>query len=459
MKPIIIFSFLLFFILSCVTQTSDSEASVMADKPLVVGNDIFSLNMVMEELFLESEEINDTYKIDISYLGKPDPSVSYPVVYITDGNWRRNDHKYVHYLNAMGIIPPVIAVGIGYPQNYYPNEIRERDLFQAQDEFYSFITEQVIPFVEAKYNCDPAQRIYFGASLGGCFGTYIFLKNSLSQDDTFSSFICSSSWLRTNEISQLEQALAVSGLDVPYNLYMTYGADEEYYNFEMPNMAFFDLIDLQDYKDLNFIHYKNPGKDHYTNTRPTLADGLKLFLGQGPYKGIGFIDLSKNTVNYDFTAGSQIYDWFYDISTEHLAVNELALAPPHDTFIDRDAGAMIATCEFTREKRAGIIGTVFDHFEDLSEKNFTFTLHIPGELANKGLKIKYYFFSTYNWKMDIIDPGFPVQGGWNTFMFKLQNDNIKGDTSLIRGLGLILELPESTAEWKGNIYTANVSWE
>ncbi|MEM9495515.1 MAG: alpha/beta hydrolase-fold protein [Pseudomonadota bacterium] len=126
----------------------------------------------------------------------------YPVIYTTDAVW----HMEMLSGATEYLMPNVILVGISWQtdlgleeafasrfRDYTVVEYKDRD-DQAQyqggqaSKHLVFIKDGVIPYVESKYRADPAQRTYFGYSLGGAFGAYVLL----AAPDTFKNYVLGS---------------------------------------------------------------------------------------------------------------------------------------------------------------------------------------------------------------------------------------------------------------------------
>ena len=89
---------------------------------------------------------------------------------MTDGQWRRNSLKYIHYLTYKKIIPPVIAVNIGYPEESSPGvpidygQARIKDFITDPDRFRNVLGKGILPLVESKYSVNPNRRFLIGIS-------------------------------------------------------------------------------------------------------------------------------------------------------------------------------------------------------------------------------------------------------------------------------------------------------
>jgi hypothetical protein len=437
------------------------QTSVPASqKPITVTADIYKLSMMMEEYVIHSDVIGDDIKVDISYLEGIKTKSPRPSVYITDGNWHRKNHKYIHSMSTLNAIPQMLAIGVGYPQGYEFGKIRWRDLWNSPEAFLRCLKTEVIPFVEKRFPADPAKRILFGGSLGGSFILSSFLNNAASNDATFSGFIGSSSYLINSNHFLLATKLAEKQRQVPFNLFLTYGGNEGVADYKISNKKIFSLIEKPHYEGLNFIYCENPGKDHYSNTRATFADGIKLFLGTEEYKGIGFQDITATTVRYNFSAPVQVFDWFYDRYPEYGAFSTLAFNTDN-TDSTGDKGCMKAVCDFTKSDiAAGALGTVFDHTEDLANSTIEFNVCIPEALANRNYSIRFYIQSTPTpefWTDE--SPALAIQkSGWNRFAFTWNKTKLKGNARLTREVGIIIQREKGAPAWAGDIYFDEIKW-
>lgn len=168
----------------------------------------------------------------------------YRVIYTTDA--------VVHMDMLSGatefLMPDVILVGISYQKNHAladerANASRFRDYsveefdnpeIQARfqggqaDNHLSFIRDQIIPHIEENYRTDPAERTYFGYSLGGAFGGHIVL----SEPETFKNYVLGSpSFGRNNSrvdyFKSLEASTAGGQQPTEINVLLTIGGLEE----------------------------------------------------------------------------------------------------------------------------------------------------------------------------------------------------------------------------------------
>ncbi|MDO6524692.1 alpha/beta hydrolase-fold protein [Motilimonas sp. 1_MG-2023] len=123
---------------------------------------------------LDSTEIassitNITYKLDIyvpvEYQAGGAPL---PVIYASDGQWRSNSYKGI--LESSGVSAVLVAIHEG------PKSRRNIDyLTPGVYDYYEFLTQELIPFVESEYSVLPTNRTLVGHSYGGAMSFYSML--------------------------------------------------------------------------------------------------------------------------------------------------------------------------------------------------------------------------------------------------------------------------------------------
>jgi len=156
-------------------------------------------------------------------------ATKYPVFYITDA------HENLKLLSGASgfLMEDVILVGISYQKNVDRLASRFRDYTPAYytingyktgnaDNFFNFIRNDVIKYVEDNYRTIPEQRTYFGFSIGGLFGTHILL----TQPDTFQNYILGSPAIYNKKHSTYYQTAYNSALKrnkSNINVFVSYG--------------------------------------------------------------------------------------------------------------------------------------------------------------------------------------------------------------------------------------------
>jgi predicted alpha/beta superfamily hydrolase len=188
------------------------------------GDDLVHFPRVETHL-ISSHHVAQTFKIQVALPPRRQSEVTrLPVIYLTDGNLVFNLFKEISsLLQTMGIhpFPSFILVGISYPSEaqYAGTFLRMRDfttldhprvdkrsarslfpiegILTAEDgtkdhggaeDFLRFIGDELIPFIDEKYQTIPGDRTYVGHSGGGFLG----LLALFTQSRMFRNYVISS---------------------------------------------------------------------------------------------------------------------------------------------------------------------------------------------------------------------------------------------------------------------------
>ena len=200
-------------------------------------------------LQLHSDFVKDTYSI---FIKKPkgydkEPDRKYTTIYLLDANvYFDMVAAMVDTYNEMGIMAPVILVGIGYKNFEQMEALRTRDyLFPkalpvyemkksgGADKFQQFIQQELIPYIDKTHRTKADNRVLMGHSFGGYFCLYALLQNMAQQDDTFRSYIAASPSLQYNDqylFTLLNQR--TEGFTIPKFVYTSIGGAEDEENGE-----------------------------------------------------------------------------------------------------------------------------------------------------------------------------------------------------------------------------------
>lgn len=231
-----------------------------------------------------SRFVEDTIRLDISLPASyaVDTLKNYPVVYLTDGHWRRSEHDTIHRMSWNKELPEVIVVGIGYPEGYDFDKIRVRDLVMHPDRLLSCIKEEVIPHVEARYRSDRSKRTLWGSSYGGHFLMYAFTGHAKA-GKLFANYLCASAILNPpfehHDLLRKERELWETTQELSVSLYLTVGGLEDQ-SFTSSYVDLVSAINAHAYTGLRFEHEVIPDKDHMSVWKPTLLQGLRMFLNK-----------------------------------------------------------------------------------------------------------------------------------------------------------------------------------
>ena len=241
----------------------------------------------MKSYKLFSGIVNDNFMIDISLPENYNENENerYPVLYMTDGNWRRGQHKPIHEMTNTENVEEMIVVGISYPDDYNPDSIRVRDLITSADKFLGFILHELIPYIDKNYRTITTDRTLWGSSFGGYFAMYVLFHACDTTKDVFKNYIVASpAAFRTTKFNDkdmnlfdYERIMFEKTNELKENLYITVGGVEtQYFKDSFNNLV--RVLKERNYKDFYFKSYIDPGKDHYTVWEPALYTGIKLFL-------------------------------------------------------------------------------------------------------------------------------------------------------------------------------------
>ncbi len=244
---------------------------------------------VIQSFRFYSRSVQDTFVIDVS-LPKTyyvDTTVFYPLVLLTDGNWRRPQHLPIHGMSDSMGIKEVVVAGISYPQGYKVKQIRVRDFIRQPDRFHRFIIEEVLPYLHQHFRIT-SERLLWGSSFGGYFTLYVLFQYPFSTGKIFSYYVAASpAVLETTAIGPVgknlfnyEYELFQLTKELPVSLYLTVGSKEDTVRFYNPFLRLVDSLEKHNYQNFTFYYAIDTGKNHQTVWEPTLYKGLQLFLSK-----------------------------------------------------------------------------------------------------------------------------------------------------------------------------------
>jgi len=124
-----------------------------------------------------SKNIGEDYTIYVNVpSGYDTTKTNYPVLYLTDGDWNLNmaiDCFSMLEQDYETTDPIIVAIGYGSREN-----MRARDFEpdKGGPKFYSFIADEVMPFINSKYRVNGNNALY-GYSYGGIFATWVLFEH------------------------------------------------------------------------------------------------------------------------------------------------------------------------------------------------------------------------------------------------------------------------------------------
>ncbi len=240
-------------------------------------------NAVIRHHALYSDYLKDSLDIliglPLNY--DPDDAVTYPTAYHLDGG-DNDDHYVIRNLMADNLVPKVITIGIGYVKSEHQ---RFRDYADGFDNFYLFVKNELIPFIDAHYKTIPKNRTLYGYSFGGLASMQTLFKFAEDGNNMpFQGIIAGSPslWYKHGNgkfCFKQEANLHKKSNDLPINLYMCLGSEEGpgmVVNFEKMT----EILKSRNYSHLNLMTVLNEGLNHDSNKRICFREGYLWLLNQ-----------------------------------------------------------------------------------------------------------------------------------------------------------------------------------
>lgn len=148
----------------------------------------------VQEISMYDEELDTTFIIHVTLPPDFDAEKTYPMFVMTDGVWRFGDHPALWNLMQEKAVEDVILVSIGYDFQLdgTDNAVRATYFCEKKDLFLSFITDNLMPYLNASYSIDFSQSALYGHSLGGTFTHYAAFQSDLFENQPFQYYIIGS---------------------------------------------------------------------------------------------------------------------------------------------------------------------------------------------------------------------------------------------------------------------------
>jgi predicted alpha/beta superfamily hydrolase len=235
------------------------------------------------------------------------PLAAWPVVYLLDSDWYFGMlTDMVRIMAWSGRTTDAIIVGIGYPEeesildtwriglasrthDLTPQQSEISEKYNSQwlkldvktgggNEFYNFITQELVPLIDQEYRTDPAKRILAGHSHGGLFTLFAMFQDP----GFFSRYIASSPSLdfADNIMFTLESVYARKHTRLPAQVYLAAGELEQGTDdTTLTDMyRFAALLESRKYKGFSLTKQVFLDNNHCEVTAPAFQAGLKMAL-------------------------------------------------------------------------------------------------------------------------------------------------------------------------------------
>ena len=233
--------------------------------------------------------------------------VGVPEKYSTEGE----KYGVIYYLDAFGYggtlretakwlavgheIPELITVGIEMEVNTTEEWFKERsyiltptrsDIYEnfgiveswtgGGSEFLRCIKDEIIPFIDTKYNTKTNEKTLVGHSFGGLFALYTLF----SEPQLFTSYLISSPCLPWDDrvIFKMESEYAQNNKELPSNIFLSVGSLENLPDDMMVHQLreLAAVLELRKYKGLNITSVVFEGESHYAVTPYAFSKGLRV---------------------------------------------------------------------------------------------------------------------------------------------------------------------------------------
>lgn len=243
----------------------------------------------------ETFDLGD-YDVEIYYPSDYDSTKRYPILYFNDGGLFADVFGLLQFVET----DPFLMVGI-LGQNpraerflpYFDPDIG--DYTPGAEAYSTFIVEEVVPFVEGKYNVNSSKRAIFGISFGGIHATWIGIR--YPEVFTFVGALSPSFWVDEGAIlSESVSSLVQSGVGVPHRFYFDRGT-AEWRNF----VSFVSHLKSAGLEyGQNIFYYEVIGAAHETEYWALrIKVPLKLFLEGNPEEQLKGLELQTYCIPHE----------------------------------------------------------------------------------------------------------------------------------------------------------------
>jgi hypothetical protein len=219
-------------------------------------------------------------------------TAAYPVAFYLDA-WYVSGmvEETYHYLRAFEEVQPLILVGVGWQtdspgalynrtRDFTPSPApQERDPYLTAkrggaEDFLRFLTEDLIPFIDARYRTVPSERGIMGYSLGGLFTSWVLVNHP----GTFDRYLLGSPYVRWDDwlVLRQEAEYASSHEALPARAYACSATEDHV----LPDFtALKERLQSRSYAGLEFSADVFPGEDHVSVIPACYSRALRVLFG------------------------------------------------------------------------------------------------------------------------------------------------------------------------------------
>jgi len=231
---------------------------------------------------ITSTHVHQEYQLFISLpLSYASSNKTFPVLYLLDGNATYTlVRPLIELQQIIQLIPELIIVGIGYPQQTYMDTLglRGRDLTPIEltpeqkaggypfeetgggPQFLNFLVHELIPLIDQDFRTEPNDRALLGWSLGAMFVLYTMFE----QPDLFKRMIAISPGI---DFPDTDKQSLKQNPSLPVKLYLAVEAPSDdartLKEIELTRQ-FVKVISEQNYAGLEVTLQVFEGEDHFS---------------------------------------------------------------------------------------------------------------------------------------------------------------------------------------------------
>ena len=180
--------------LSLLDSSTISDPNLYLSKWSLITYDITSIQENIKELVIYDEELDTNFLVHTVLPPNYDPTVTYPVFFITDAVWRLGEVPALFNAVKNGEASPVIFVSLGfdYDVNGASDDVRKNIFVVEQEKTLNFITDNLMPYLSERYLIDFENSTFFGHSAGGMFSHYALCMSDQYRNQPFGKYIIAS---------------------------------------------------------------------------------------------------------------------------------------------------------------------------------------------------------------------------------------------------------------------------
>jgi predicted alpha/beta superfamily hydrolase len=255
----------LFVLLMCCTMTVNAQTQKPADDAVPPQVTLAGTQL----LHITSDITKKDYTLYINLPGGyGDTTKTFPVLFLLDAQW---DFPLMQAIYGQqyydGFIPEMVIVGITWGGNspdydklrahdFTPTDLGKPKIYGNAAKFLSFISKELIPFVEGKFRVRQNDRTLVGSSYGGLFTLYAMFQ----EPAVFNRFILTSPAIQWDNkiISSMNTSFAEQHGELSAKVFAGIGEYENVNEFQ----AFIDEVKAKKYKNFELQTMVVQGMGH-----------------------------------------------------------------------------------------------------------------------------------------------------------------------------------------------------